>query len=219
MRLENKQIGAHGLNCIIFVNSIYIYYQYCTTRSRIEGRKRRCGAINPCYGSDALDCGAAAWYSKVRWNNSPRRIIIDWVHEFSIRDTDGTFSERPGQEYFILPNTGAYDQTHCSVRFKNGGYQLGPNYAICPYDNGRFKLRIQNFQEFLKKRFLTKGSLFKNILHPPQPHRYAFNGASPWFLEGQKAQLTSTYGTATGFFAKCRPRPSGWMMLLDRVFI
>ena len=146
---------------------------------------RACVGVDPCYLSDALDCGAAAWYTMVRWTNGPRRIRTDWVHEFIIRDIDGTFTENPGKEYFVLPNTGAYDQAHCSIPWKNGAYTLGPQMAICPRGNDVFK-----------------------------PHRFAFNAASPIFLPGRTAILESEHGKAFGIFAKCRPRPNGWMMLL-----
>jgi len=61
-----------------------------------ELSRRACVAIDPCYNSDNLDCGATAWYSFVRWTNAPRRIRTDWVHEYAIRDIDGSFVEHPG---------------------------------------------------------------------------------------------------------------------------
>ena len=63
-----------------------------------------------------------------------------------------------GNEYYFLPNTGAYDQSHCNVQLKNDAYSLGPGHTICPYDDGKFK-----------------------------PHRFAFNEAAPLFIVGRTA--------------------------------
>jgi hypothetical protein len=48
--------------------------------------ERRCLAFDPCYGSNALDCGAVTWFNNVKWYNSPRRTTFAWEHEAAIYD-------------------------------------------------------------------------------------------------------------------------------------
>ena len=113
---------------------------------------RPCMAVNPCYGSDALDCGATTWYTDIRWTNSPRKLIVDWEHEYAVRDVDGTFTQT-GEETFVIPNSGTFDPSKCSNVWPNepNAFNLGnPQPVICFHDNGNFK-----------------------------PHRFAFNNPSP----------------------------------------
>ena len=74
---------------------------------------RPCVAINPCYGSDAFDCGATTWYTDIRWTNAKRKLLTDWEHEYALRDIDGTLTESGGKEMFVVPKSGAYDPSHC----------------------------------------------------------------------------------------------------------
>ena len=47
---------------------------------------RRCVAIDPCYGTNAFDCGAVTRYRNVKWHNSPRRATFAWEHEAAFHD-------------------------------------------------------------------------------------------------------------------------------------
>ena len=127
-------------------------------------------------------------FTDIRWTNSPRKMIVDWEHEYAIRDIDGTFTQT-GEETYVIPNSGTFDPAKCSSTWPNEptAVSIGnPQPVLCFHDNGNFK-----------------------------PHRFAFNKPSPPSLEGTTAVLTSQFGTGTTPFRACRPMPKGWMVMLD----
>ena len=49
-----------------------------------------------------------------------------------------------------------------------------------------------------------------------KPTRFMFNNPSPPTLQGTAAVISNNYGETKSPFRNCRPRPLGWMALLDR---
>ena len=148
---------------------------------------KRCVAYDPCYGSDAFDCGATTWFSNVSWINSTRRLWIDWEHEAAIRDIDGTFHEHTGSEVYIVPKSDIYNNNLCS-NDAMGYYSLHYPVQIC-------QAKLNNLK-------------FK-------PSRLMFNHAVPNSVNGADAVFTNKYGTSRALFRDCRIRGLGWMIMLN----
>jgi len=103
-----------------------------------ELARRRCVAIDPCYGSDAFDCGAITRYSNVNWYNANRKTTFAWEHEAALYDVDGSL---------LNEGTGRY------VVAKSEAF----NPALCREDvTGRYDVASQSFKISYPKIFLTK---------------------------------------------------------------
>ena len=90
------------------------------TRKELPGR--RCVAHDPCYGSEAFDCGAVIFFKNVKWDNCGRRTVFDWEHEAAIRDIDGTYTGI-APETFVIAKSDAYDPSICKTD-KSGKHNL-----------------------------------------------------------------------------------------------
>ena len=110
------------------------------TRKELPGR--RCVAHDPCYGSEAFDCGAVIWFKNVKWDNCARRTVFDWEHEAAIRDIDGTYTDI-APETFVIAKSDAYDPSICKAD-KSGKHNLNKrarhDAMIC---TGRFYLGLE----------------------------------------------------------------------------
>ena len=152
--------------------------------------ERRCVAFDPCYGSNAFDCGAITYFKNVKWDNCARRTTFAWEHEAAIWDIDGTFAGQ-GPNKFIVSQSDHFDPAFCK-NDNSGKYDLdgdAPHGAqICDgeKDGNEFKL-----------------------------HRFMFNKPSPESMKGTMAVFENEHGITKSGFRNCRPRGEGWMVLLQ----
>ena len=157
---------------------------------------RRCVAIDPCYGSNALDCGAVTWYSKVRWHNSPRRTCFAWEHEAAFYDRDGTFAGKKGR--YVVAESATYNPNLCK-KDNSGKWDI----ASTDPDDDETKSHGAMVCDEEKN-----GERFK-------PHRFMFNQGKPDSVEGTMARFENQYGVTRSPFRNCRPRGKGWMVMLN----
>ena len=136
---------------------------------------RRCLAFDPCYGSNAFDCGAVTWFSNVKWYNSPRRTTFVWEHEAAVYDKDGSFTGgEPGS--YLIASSATYSKNLCTEdetgRYTGNG-SPDPNIPVENWGamiclgskNGeRFKLGIGNFSVISEKKISNFNFRLK-ILH------------------------------------------------------
>ena len=155
-----------------------------------EFPERRCVAIDPCYGSNAFDCGAITYYKNVRWDNCARRTSFEWEHEAVMWDIDGTLLGQ-GANTYVVPKSEAFDPARCSDDL-TGKYDL----------NGEARHPAQICEGE------TNGEQLKF-------HRFMFNKAQPQSMEGTMAVFENQFGVTKSGFRNCRPRGEGWMVLLQ----
>ena len=145
--------------------------------------ERRCVAVDPCYGSNAFDCGAITFYKNVKWDNCARRTTFAWEHEAALYDIDGSFAGQ-GAGKFNVSQSDAFNPNLCQ-KDTSGKYDLdgeAPHPAqICHAEKN--------------------GETFKL-------HRFMFNKASPQSMEGTMVFENEWCITKTPF-RNCRPRGEG----------
>ena len=154
------------------------------TKSELPGR--RCVAFDPCYGSNAFDCGAITYFKNVKWDNCARRVTFAWEHEAAIHDIDGSFAGLGGERY-IVAHSDHFDPKFCT-KDTSGKYDLGVDASICKAEVGGQKFRL---------------------------HRFMFNNPQPESMKGTMAVFTNQHGVTKSGFRNCRPRGEGWMVLLQ----
>jgi len=157
---------------------------------------RRCVAFDPCYGSNAFDCGAITWFRNTKWYNSQRRSTFAWEGEAGVLDLDGSFAGGSAGDYVIAASD-AFDPALCSLDTS----EKYDNANTDPSENTRSHPAMR-----------CKGSLGDKKF---KPHRFMFNNAKPDSAEGTMAVFTNQYGTTKSGFRNCRPRGKGWMVMLQ----
>ena len=110
---------------------------------RRELSDRRCVAIDPCYGSNAFDCGAITKYSNVSWFNSNRKATFAWEHEAALFDTDGTLLNM-GSDQYLIAYSEAFNPELCSQ--ENSG-----RYTIAGTTIRSTKPKLQKLAKLNKK--------------------------------------------------------------------
>ena len=115
------------------------------TKSELPGR--RCVAFDPCYGSNAFDCGAITYFKNVKWDNCARRTTFAWEHEAAIWDIDGSFAGQ-GPNKFIVSQSDHFDPAYCK-NDNSGKYDLdgdAPHGAqICDGEINGEEVKLHRF--------------------------------------------------------------------------
>ena len=70
---------------------------------------RACVSVDPCYGADAFDCGATAWYTNVRWTNSPRKGQVQIFITILYQKQHVKIWHIHNKEFTVISNIKLYD--------------------------------------------------------------------------------------------------------------